>query len=112
MSSPPRRLTFLPATESSALPRTPRTQDGSVTSALTEQVSAGLAPVLTHAHELTQAPVAPNAGRPPNEGVRNTFNVNVHLEPTSVSTGLDRHALEEALIDLLRDTARRHGLEV
>ena len=81
-------------------------------SALTEQVSAGVAPVLTHAHELTLAPTASNAGRAPNEGVRNTFNVNVHMEPTSAPAGLDRHALEEALLDLLRDTARRHGLEV
>jgi hypothetical protein len=44
--------------------------------------------------------------------VRNTFNVNVHLDPSGAAPGVDRRALEEALVDILRDTARRHGLEV
>ncbi|MBL0692165.1 hypothetical protein [Comamonas sp. JC664] len=75
---------------------------------LADQVSAGVAPVLAQALDLTQAPAA----YAPGESVRNTFNVNVHLDPSSAPAGLDRDALEDALIDLLRDTARRHGLEV
>ncbi|WP_164002674.1 hypothetical protein [Pyxidicoccus caerfyrddinensis] len=55
---------------------------------------------------------AQSAATPPGEAVRNTFNVNVHLDPSGAAPGVDRRALEEALVDILRDTARRHGLEV
>ncbi|NOK17277.1 hypothetical protein, partial [Corallococcus carmarthensis] len=90
----------------------PTPPEGSFSPGLTQQVTAGMAPVLAQAQQLTRAAVAPGAALPANEAARNTFNVNVHLEPSSASPGLDRHALEEALVDLLRDTARRHGLEV
>jgi hypothetical protein len=62
-----------------------------------------MAPVLAQARTATPAS---------NESSRNTFNVNVHLEPSHTSSGLDRHELEDALVDILRDAARRHGLEV
>ena len=101
---PSRRLTFLPELEASALPH-PKPPGSAAMAGLADQVSAGVAPVLAQALDLTQAPA-------PHESVRNTFNVNVHLEPSSAPAGLDRDALEDALIDLLRDTARRHGLEV
>ncbi|GHG99707.1 hypothetical protein GCM10012319_66290 [Comamonas sp. KCTC 72670] len=104
---PSRRLTFLPAPEATALPH-PRPPGGAAMAGLADQVSAGVAPVLAQALDLTQAPAA----YAPGESVRNTFNVNVHLDPSSAPAGLDRDALEDALIDLLRDTARRHGLEV
>ncbi|QSQ23229.1 hypothetical protein JY651_50540 [Pyxidicoccus parkwayensis] len=75
-----------------------------------------MAPVLEQAHQLTRSALPPqrseSAATPPGEAVRNTFNVNVHLEPSGASSGVDRRALEEALVEILRDTARRHGLEV
>jgi hypothetical protein len=75
-----------------------------------------MAPVLERAHQLTSTALAPqrstSAEPSPGEAVRNTFNVNVHLEPSGAPSGVDRRALEEALVDILRDTARRHGLEV
>lgn len=104
---PERRLTFLPApelTDPPALARPP----SPVAPALAEQLSGGMAPVLERAHQLTRA-ASPT---PPGEAVRNTFNVNVHLDPSNAPSGVDRRALEEALVDILRDTARRHGLEV
>jgi hypothetical protein len=44
--------------------------------------------------------------------VRNTFNVTVALGSNGASESLDRTALEEALTDILRTAARRHGLEI
>ena len=44
--------------------------------------------------------------------MQNTFNVNVHLGSEESSPGLDRTALEQVLVEILRDAARRNGLEV
>ncbi|WP_257456339.1 hypothetical protein [Archangium lipolyticum] len=109
MSSP------LPASEGSSGPR-----PGTVPAALTEQVTRGLAPVWEQAHQLTHAALtverasapASTVTAPPSNAVRNTFNVNVHLDPSAPQEGLDRRTLEDALVDILRETARRHGLEV
>jgi hypothetical protein len=115
---PERRLTFLPAPEPTAPPALVR-PPSPVAPGLAEQVTSGMAPVLERAHQLTRAAVPPEramgaqgAATPPGEAVRNTFNVNVHLEPSGAAPGVDRRALEEALVEILRDTARRHGLEV
>jgi hypothetical protein len=83
-----------------------------------DRVVQATAPVWNEAHRITHdaltveradassaAPPAPNA-------VNNTFNVNVHVGPDGVSASQDREALEQALCDILRDAARRHGLEV
>jgi hypothetical protein len=115
---PERRLTFLPAPEPTAAPA-PTRPPSPVAPRLAEQVTGGMAPVLERAQQLTRAASPPErsmsaqgAAAPPGEAVRNTFNVNVHLDPSGASPGVDRRALEEALVDILRDTARRHGLEV
>lgn len=44
--------------------------------------------------------------------VQNTFNVTVSLNGRKGPGGLDRQEIEEALVRVLSDTARRHGLEV
>ncbi|WP_338866123.1 hypothetical protein [Myxococcus stipitatus] len=71
---------------------------------------------MTRAEQLTrQAQPSETASRAPaNEsaGVRNTFNVNVQVGSDSAAPGLDRRTLEDALVDILRETARRHGMEV
>ena len=58
------------------------------------------------------APAA-RAGTPePAPLVRNTFNVQVNLEPRPADQAPDLDTLESALVDVLRACARRHGLEV
>ncbi|RKH68280.1 hypothetical protein [Corallococcus llansteffanensis] len=81
---------------------------------------SGMAPAWNEAHRLSHEAltVAPQslpqerASQPTSAAVRNTFNVSVHLEPSGVGTPVDFTTLEDALVDLLRDAARRHGLEV
>lgn len=115
---PERRLTFLPAPEVTDPPTLSRPPNP-LPARLAEQVTSGVAPVMERAHQLTRAALPPerstraqSAAAPPGEAVRNTFNVNVHLDPSGPPSGVDRRTLEEALVDILRDTARRHGLEV
>ncbi len=115
---PTRQLTFLPDPAATA-PPAPARPPVPVTASLAGQVSSAMAPALERAHQLTRATLPPerstspqSAAAPPGEAVRNTFNVNVHLDPSGAPSGVDRRALEEALVDILRDTARRHGLEV
>ncbi|MCE9671253.1 hypothetical protein LY474_25930 [Myxococcus stipitatus] len=82
------------------------------------QVGQEVAPVLEHAQRLTHASLTVDTSSrasteaPPSSAVRNTFNVNVHLDPATAPGGMDRRTLEDALVDILRETARRHGLEV
>ncbi|QRN93820.1 hypothetical protein JRI60_32260 [Archangium violaceum] len=105
----------LPTSEGISGPR-----PGAVPAALAEQVTRGLSPVWEQAHQLTHTALtverastpASTVTAPPSGAVRNTFNVNVHLDPSAPQEGLDRRTLEDALVDILRETARRHGLEV
>lgn len=55
---------------------------------------------------------APTATPEPAPLVRNTFNVQVTLDPQHTDATADLDALEQALVDVLRACARRHGLEV
>jgi hypothetical protein len=79
----------------------------------------GLEPVLDQAYGISQqafesltAPVPGEDEAPPATRVSNNFQVNVSMSGTN-STGTDQHeAIEEALVDILRLAARRHGLEV
>jgi hypothetical protein len=82
-----------------------------------------MAPVWEQAHQVTHSAltVARASAPPASSGipaagtgaaVANTFNVNVHVDPAHGQGGLDRRTLEDALVDILRETARRHGLEV
>lgn len=55
---------------------------------------------------------APASDSEPAPLVRNTFNVQVNLDPQRPDQTADLDALEQALVDVLRACARRHGLEV
>lgn len=103
---PRSRLTFLPGPEAPS-PSAPvsSSRPGPL---LVQHVTRGMAPVWEQALQVT--PTAP--GPSSSTAVRNTFNVNVHLEPSTPQAGQDRRSLEDALVDILRETARRHGLEV
>ncbi|TSC34244.1 hypothetical protein [Corallococcus sp. Z5C101001] len=81
----------------------------------TEKVSAGLTPVWEQAQGATHAALPVErvtTSSAQGAAVRNTFNVNVHLDASEAPAGMDRRSLEDALVDILRETARRHGLEV
>ncbi|MCP3099513.1 hypothetical protein LZ198_11595 [Myxococcus sp. K15C18031901] len=88
------------------------------THALALHVGQEVAPVLEHAQRITHASLTVDTSArasteaPPGAAVRNTFNVNVQLDPAATAGGMDRRTLEDALVDILRETARRHGLEV
>lgn len=77
-----------------------------------------MAPVWEQAHQVTHSALTaarastPGTSAGTDPAVRNTFNVSVHLDPANAQGGLDRRTLEDALVDILRETARRHGLEV
>ncbi|WPB72669.1 hypothetical protein KYC5002_26810 [Archangium violaceum] len=87
-----------------------------------ERVSSVMAPVWSEAQRVNGSSSSPApsssaraSGAPsasPATEARNTFNVNVHLDSGAGDTGTRREELEEALVDILRETARRHGLEV
>jgi hypothetical protein len=82
-------------------------------------VVEGLEPVLDQAYGLSQqafepltAPVPGEDEAPPATRVSNNFHVNVSLSGTNDTSTEQHEALEEALVDILRLAARRHGLEV
>lgn len=81
----------------------------------TEKVTSGLTPVWEQAQGATHAALPVErvtTSSAQGAAVRNTFNVNVHLDSSEAPAGMDRRSLEDALVDILRETARRHGLEV
>lgn len=106
---PKTRLHFAPPSDTSPPPPSPTAQ-------LAQQVTQELAPLMNRAEQLTRQaqPSETSSRAPANEsaGVRNTFNVNVQVGSDSAAPGLDRRTLEDALVDILRETARRHGMEV
>jgi hypothetical protein len=71
-----------------------------------EQVSGGLRPVLDGAAALTDGALS----SPDGPRVANHFDVQVVLGASQ--GGVDPEALRAALIELLREAARRHGMEV
>jgi hypothetical protein len=74
-----------------------------------------MAPVLDTAWRLTDAALSPERSVPrprPKPRVANHFHVNVALGDTTGTAGRDRNQLEETLTALLRDAARRQGLDV
>ncbi len=103
-----------PVASASAVERaTPRQQ--AATGRLTEPLSASLTPVWEQAQRVSQVPLPVErvtTSSAQGAAVRNTFNVNVHLASSEAPAGMDRRSLEDALVDILRETARRHGLEV
>ncbi|WP_300444865.1 hypothetical protein [Zoogloea sp.] len=95
-----------PATAPSQLPRNP---------ALTRVLQA-MDPVLDKAWQLTDAALSPDQTPAPTGAdaprVSNNFNVTVALGDTSSAAGRDPQQLQDALVALLRDAARRQGLDV
>jgi hypothetical protein len=72
-------------------------------------MARSLAPVVARAAEATNAGFdAVDDGPAPR--VANTFNVSIAVGDGLA--GIDREALQDALVDLLRDAARRQGLDV
>ena len=73
-------------------------------------------PSFEQAYQLTQTQLEKShlviQEQPSTSLVRNTFNVTVALNGKQSHEHIDRTALEEALTDILRTSARRHGLEV
>ncbi|MBP7394916.1 MAG: hypothetical protein KA945_13920, partial [Zoogloea sp.] len=95
-----------PSAAPSQLPRNP---------ALTRVLQA-MDPVLDKAWQLTDAALSPDqtpapAG-PDTPRVNNNFNVTVALGDASSAAGRDPQQLQDALVALLRDAARRQGLDV
>lgn len=67
-------------------------------------------PVLSRAADLNEAAWDDEAARTVSPSVSNTFNVTVAM---AGSIGpVEREALQDALADLLRDEARRQGLDL
>lgn len=98
----PARATAAP----SLLPRNP---------ALTRVMQA-MDPVLDKAWQLTDAALPTSDDAPPAASdaprVTNQFNVTVALGEATDTAGRDPRQLEDALVALLRDAARRQGLDV
>jgi len=98
-----------PATVSPAPSQLPRTP------ALTRVLQA-MDPVLDKAWQLTDAALAPDSNTAPPGAdaprVSNNFNVSVALGDASSAAGRDPQQLHDALVALLRDAARRQGLDV
>lgn len=124
-SQPRPRLVFLPereaapspAAEASPTPTSlPAARGPRPAVALATRVASGMAPLLNEAHRVSHDALIPEPSAPsaPSQatGVQNTFNVNVHLGSDEGGAGLDRTALEQVLVEILREAARRNGLEV
>jgi hypothetical protein len=87
--------------------------------ALAERLGQALAPSFEQAYAVTQDALAsrsapdtahPEAGSP--SRVSNTFNVRVAMNAPDAAQALDAAALEDAMVEVLRQAARRHGLEL
>ena len=81
------------------------------------RVMQAMAPVFEKAWRLTDAALPADRSEPPPATpeaprVANHFHVNVALGEAAGSASRDRSPLEEALTALLRDAARRQGLDV
>lgn len=112
----------VPAADTAPAPPLPRHAGGATASLLPRdpalpRVMQAMAPVLDTAWRLTDAALAPEQGEPPSvtpeaPRVANHFHVNVALGDTAGTASRDRNQLEETLTALLRDAARRQGLDV
>jgi hypothetical protein len=100
-----------PVSASPAAPRPVRQAAG--------KVAEGLDPVLDQAYGISQQafggltePVPGKNESPPATRVNNNFHVKVSMSGNSTTNTEQHEAFEEALVDILRLAARRHGLEV
>jgi hypothetical protein len=78
-------------------------------SGLLQQLTRAVTPVWEQAQPRTHAAPAVERASPAR---RDTSNGNVPSAPSAPQAELDRRSLEDALVDILRETARRHGVEV
>lgn len=111
-----------PATEATPTATPPRHTGGASASLRPRdpalpRVMQAMAPVLDTAWRLTDAALSPERSESPPAApeaprVANHFHVNVALGDTTGTSGRDRNQLEETLTALLRDAARRQGLDV
>ncbi|MBE0619441.1 MAG: hypothetical protein IH605_02505 [Burkholderiales bacterium] len=88
------------------------------------RVAGALEPTLDRAYDATNRALArdvegragadsePAAESAPAPQVSNTFNVNVDLRGDEGTAAADREALRDALVAVLRESARRQGLDV
>lgn len=98
----------------SATPPTPAAQN--LPNTMTRRFTSAVEPALQQAYQLTQSPLQAASEGAPSSGesrlVNNTFNVSVAMSSDGQTNGLDLGAFEQALTDVLRTAARRHGLEL
>ena len=103
--------TTLPASGQFGEPLSP-----SETQATASRLTVAMEPSFEQAYQLTQTQLEKShwgmQEQPSTSLVRNTFNVTVAMNGKQSPEDIDRTALEEALTDILRASARRHGLEV
>lgn len=99
---PIRSLAAAPVRDDRVEPPSPPRADA----AIAGQVAQAMRPILEHAAALTDAAME----TPAQPRVANHFSVNVQLGARS--DVLDPDALGATLVDMLREAARRHGLEV
>ena len=90
---------------------------GSHLQAAARRLASAVEPALEQAYRLTQARCDPSAAAASERTgspslVHNTFNVTVALHPGDASASLDSTDLADALTEVLRSSARRHGLEI
>ena len=82
----------------------------------TSRIAQSLQPVLQQAGEIGEwAGLDANASdgdaaQPPTPSIQTIFNVNVAMESGQPLS--DREAIRDALVDILRDGARRQGLDL
>lgn len=111
-----------PSAAAASTPPPPRNAAGAAASPIPRdpalpRVMQAMAPVFETAWRLTDAALPAERGEPPSvtpeaPRVANHFHVNVALGDAAGSVSRDRSPLEEALTALLRDAARRQGLDV
>ncbi len=99
----------------------PREEDRPLRAALpvAQEVVRATIPVWEEARRVTheaftveRAETSSNSAAASTSGVTNNFNVNVHVDPQRNDAQQDRESLERTLFIILRDAARRNGLEV
>ncbi|MBP9803373.1 MAG: hypothetical protein KBE22_00520 [Candidatus Accumulibacter sp.] len=89
---------------------------GSHLQAAARRLASAVEPSLEQAYRLTQARLDTSTASASERIdsprlVHNTFNVTVALHTDNASASLDPTALADALTEVLRSSARRHGLE-
>ncbi|MFZ2725365.1 MAG: hypothetical protein WAX77_03845 [Methylococcaceae bacterium] len=93
------------------------TNEQDLPSTLRQRFSSAVEPALQQAYQVTQQQLPEEESNTPaelntNQSINNTFNVSVAMSQDKQNSVLDLNQFEQALTDVLRTAARRHGLEV